>query len=120
MSIFINHSNHPSENWSSVQRAAALEYGSIVDLDFPMIKSDLDEGDVLDAARKTYEQIVALKPSVVLCQGEYTYTYELVKLLKQAGITVVAACSERRVREEQEGDVSRKVSYFQFVRFRKY
>lgn len=120
MTVFVNHSNHPSEKWSAAQRESALEYGRIVDLAFPMIKSDWDEDAVSAVAKETYEQIIPLNPAIVLCQGEFTYTFDLVRLLKEAGITVVAACSERKVREEQEGDVSRRVSYFEFVRFREY
>ncbi len=120
MAVFINHSNHSSEKWPTGQKEAALAYGEIVDLDFPMVKADCSEDDVRGMAKETFDKITAIHPAAVLCQGEYTYTYELVKMLKEAGITAIAACSERKVREELEGDVTRKISYFQFKRFREY
>jgi hypothetical protein len=61
------------------------------------------------------------QPAAVLCQGEYCYTYAVVHRLRDAGITVLAACSERMVEERQEADGSvRRVSRFCFTRFRRY
>lgn len=120
MEVFINHSNHPSEKWPAGQKEAALAYGKIVDLDFPAVKADCSEDDVRGLAKETFAKITAMHPAAVLCQGEYTYTYELVKMLQEAGIDVFAACSERKAGEVLEGEISRKISYFQFVRFRKY
>lgn len=120
MSVFINHSNHISDNWSQAQREAALAYGNIVDMPFPELRADYSEQKIREVIQRYLSEILAMNPVAVLCQGEFTYTYGLVSLLKEHGITVLAACSERNSREELQGGVSRKVSYFKFVQFRKY
>ena len=118
--IFINHTNHTSANWSEEQRLAAEVYGTIVDLALPEMHPEYDEAQIEELARASAAQILALRPVAVLCQGEFTYSFALVRLLQAQGITVLAACSERRAQEEWQGNVSRKVSYFQFVQFRRY
>lgn len=120
MSIFINHSNHPSANWSQEQKEAALAHGDIVDMPFPELHADYTEQQISEAVQKSLDKILALAPAAVLCQGEFTYTYSLVRLLKERGIKVLAACSERRAHEKWEDGVSCKVSYFKFVQFREY
>lgn len=120
MAIFINHSNHPSADWSQKQQDAALAYGTIVDLPFPELHADYTEQQISEAVQESLHKIVALAPAAVLCQGEFTYTYGLVRLLKEKGIKVLAACSERMAHEKWNDGVSCKVSYFKFVRFREY
>ena len=57
----------------------------------------------------------------VMVQGEFTLTFALIERLKEIHATVVAACSQRVVHEEQMAEgKSRKVVEFEFVRFRKY
>lgn len=120
MSLFINHTNHPSANWTLEQRQAAAAYGPIKDLPFPDIPPKSSEQQINEYTQKYLDQILALNPTAVLCQGEFTYTYGLVKLLKEHGISVLAACSERITNEEVKDNISRKISYFQFVQFREY
>ncbi len=120
MSVFINHSNHPAANWSPEQKQAALAYGPIVDMAFPELHANYTEQQIDELTQKSFSQIMSLQPAAVLCQGEFTYTYGLVRLLKEKGIPVLAACSERNSKEEWNGNISRKVSYFRFVQFRKY
>lgn len=121
MSVFINHSNHPMANWSPEQKQAALAYGaSILDMAFPVLPANYTEQQIAELTQKSFSHIISLQPAAVLCQGEFTYTYSLVKLLKEKGIPVLAACSERKSKEEWNGSVSRKVSYFRFVQFRQY
>lgn len=119
--IFINHTNHPSAQWSEAQRRAAEHYGKIVDLSFPGIDAMASEDEVDHLADIYAEKIVTYQPAMVLCQGEFTYTYALVQRLHQHGIRVTAACSERIVEEKLEEDGStRRLSRFYFVRFREY
>lgn len=119
--IFINHSNHPSALWSEEERRAADEYGRIVDMAFPAIPPLATEIEVEGLAEANAARIIAQKPALVLCQGEYTYTYALVKRFIEKGIYVVAACSERVVEEHHEPDGStRRISQFRFKRFRFY
>ena len=119
--IFINHTNHKSEQWSAEQRAAAERFGRIVDLPFPDIHPDWGEVEIAGMAVGAAARIVAMKPEAVLCQGEFTYTSLLVYLLKLSHITVLAASSERRVKEWQdEAGRTKRESTFCFVRFRPY
>lgn len=119
--VFINHTNHASASWSQEQREAALQYGHIVDAPFPDVPPSWTKDEVAALAKKTGRQIRAMEPAAVLCQGEFTYTYYLTAWLKEQGITVVAACSERVVAEtvDKQG-VSHKTAQFRFVRFREY
>lgn len=119
--IFINYSNHPSTRWSVAQREAAEGYGAIVDMPFPNIEPTWDTAQVVSLADEAAAEIIAKKPAAVLCQGEFTYAFALIERLRKAGITVVAACSERIVHEtvDEEG-VSHKTAEFSFVQFRKF
>lgn len=121
MRNFINYTNHPSANWSEAQRQAAQLYGEIMDMDFPEIEPQWDESQVFSLAYQQARQIIALKPAAVLVQGEFTFSYALISLLLQAGIRVVAACSQRcteSVINEKQETIRRSV--FKFVRFRQY
>lgn len=121
MRVFINHTNHPSANWSEAQLKAAEKYGRIRDIPFPAIEPDWDEAEIGRMAREQAKHIVAYEPAAVLVQGEFTYSYALIGLLQKAGIEVLAACSRRcteSVVNEQQETVCRSV--FRFVRFRRY
>lgn len=121
MGVFVNHTNHPAERWSEVQRVAAEKYGDIVDMPFPRIPPDWGEGEIAELAAMLAADIGELAPAAVLCQGEYSYTYRLVRELARQGIVCLSACSDRVVEEVTEADGSvRRVSYFDFVRFRRY
>ena len=121
MAVFLNVSNHSSEQWGGRQRAEAEKYGEVKDLRFPCVSADASVEEVDRIAMQTFEEICRYDCSVVMLQGEFTLTYRLVRLLKQAGIRVVAACSERRAVEQvdEEGN-SVKYSQFTFVQFREY
>ena len=119
--MFINHTNHASAKWSAAQKEAAHAWGEIEDLPFPDIGADWDEEHVAKLAEENAAKILAKKPRAVLCQGEFTYIYHLVNLLRAAGVTVLAAASRREAVEEQAEDGSvRKISRFVFTRFREY
>lgn len=118
---FINHTNHPSARWGTAQRTAAEAYGEIVDVPFPNIPPSWSEEEVAVLAAQNVDVLIAHHPAAVLVQGEPTYACALVERLQAAGIPALAACSERIAREEVAPDgTARKVSVFQFVRFRAY
>lgn len=119
--MLINHTNHPSARWSEEQIAAARSYGEVVDVPFPDVPPVWSSEDVAALAEKQAARILAMEPAAVLCQGEFCYTFALVARLKAAGIPVLAACSERvvREREDEAGNVVRE-SRFAFVQFRAY
>lgn len=119
--VFINHSNHPVARWSVEQKAAAQAYGDVVDLPFPAIPANASEDDVTAMVAQSLERILSLKPTAVMCQGEFTYSYLLIHQLLMHGITVLAACSERVVSEyTDEHGASQKRASFTFCRFRQF
>ena len=121
MDLFINHTNHPSAQWSEEQLQAARQYGDVVDVPFPQIEAGLSEAEVHDMAEAAAGRIAELKPSAVLVQGEFTYSYAIIGYLLKAKIDVLAACSERCTEcfvNEQQETVKRSV--YKFVRFRSY
>ena len=119
--IFVNHTNHNSSQWSIEQRTAAEMYGQIVDLPFPPIPSEAGTEEVAEIVAANLTKILELSPKAVLCQGEFTYTYLMVEQLKKHNILTLAACSERLVTQSIDPDgTTKRVSIFQFVRFRNY
>ena len=119
--MLINHTNHASAKWAPSQVEAARAWGEIEHVPIPDIGADWDEARVAQLAEENAEKIIEKKPRAVLCQGEFTYVYHFVNLLRAAGIPVLAATSRREAVEEQAKDGSvRKVSCFVFARFREY
>ena len=118
--MFINLTNHPSDKWSESQRKAAEEYGKVVDIEFPSIDSKMSSEEVKKLALEYVNKIMVKEPECVLCQGEFTFSYQVIKELKARGIKTVAACSERHTSEMVTGDVTSRVSLFEFVQFREY
>ena len=121
MGVFINHTNHPLAGWSEEQLQAARQYGDIMEVAFPQIEAAWDEAEVDRLARENAGRILALKPSAVLVQGEFTYSYAIIGYLLQSKVDVLAACSERCTEcfvNEQQETVKRSV--YKFVRFRSY
>lgn len=121
MSVFINFSNHPSDKWSVQQYDAALKYGEVVDIEFPNIEADAKEFQIYEIAEKYYAKIVAMNPSAVMIQGEFSLVFQLVSMLMDAGIKCVTACSRRESIEKvmEDGAIS-KQAIFRFVAFREY
>jgi len=120
--MLLNLSNHPSAAWPEGQRGAAIDqYGEIRDLPFPQIPPEADT----DGVRRMVEdyegrirQLAAEYPGLTVhLMGELTFTHLLVNRLQEAGIPCVASTSERIVIQEAGG---KKVSQFNFIRFRNY
>ena len=116
MSTFINLSNHPSAAWGEAQKAAALQYGELVDVQFPVVDPHASREQVEAQAEALVAQILEYQPVAVMCQGEFTLVYAVVNLLKHKGILTLAGCSDRLV-EERDG---KRISEFVFVQFREY
>ncbi len=114
--MFINFSNHPSDKWCDRQLKAARKYGNIMDIPFPEVSASGDEAYIKELAAECVERIAACRPEAVLCQGEFCLAYEVITRLKARGLTVLAACSERKVMMEG----NKKTVIFEFERFRRY
>ena len=122
MGMFVNFSNHPSSRWSEEQlKTARQEYGEIVDVPFPALDPCMDEKAIAEIGEDCIEKILKLSPCAVMCQGEFTLTFYVVKRLMNKGISCISACSERSSIEVMQEDGSvRKESLFLFRGFRKY
>lgn len=119
--IFINFSNHPSKNWGEKQISESERYGSIVDVPFPNVSAEADEAEVRALAQQVADRIIKMSPAAVMCQGEFTLTFAVVRRLQEAGITALSACSRRRVTETRMADgTAKKEAIFEFVRYREY
>ena len=121
--MFLNCSNHKSENWTKEQIEAVMDLGESVieDYAFPYVPADADTQQVAELAERVCQEVLERKPNVVMCQGEFTLTHKLVNELMRNGIRVVAACSERVTKEEVLSDGTvRKDSIYKFVCFREY
>ncbi len=55
-----------------------------------------------------------------MCQGEFCFSYAAASRLKERGYRIVAACSNRAVEEEMQGEQRIKKVIFRFVQFREY
>lgn len=119
--MFVNLSNHPVSGWMREQIEAAREFGDIVDLPFPEVSPFADSEEIDRIVEDYYERVLAFGEPTVMLMGEQVVTYRLVNRLKDAGLRVVASCSERRAEEEKQPDGTiKKLSVFRFVRFREY
>ena len=113
---FVNLSNHPSSNWDEAQRQAAEQYGAIVDVPFPAVPAGENEAYIQQLSEELVQKVIQYQPGAVLCQGEFTLAYSVIRKLKARGVCVLAACSERNV--VTNGNTNQVV--FQFERFREY
>jgi len=118
--MFVNYSHHPSSRWSPEQREAAAVFGPITDMPFINVPPDATAEEVRSLAAEQADRIVTLAPAAVLCQGEMTFTYHLVRLLKEQGIRVVCATTQRISKDVVENGQPKKLSQFIFVQFRDY
>lgn len=118
--MFLNFSNHPSHLWGQEQKEAAEQFEQIEDLPFPQVGANWSSEEVCKLAESYADQILKKHPDCVLCQGEFCLSWHVIELLKKAGITVVAACSERITEEVYGEKGTEKKSVFRFVQFREY
>jgi hypothetical protein len=120
--MLLNLSNHPSPSWPEAQRRAAIEqYGEVRDFPFPQIPPQADADGVrrlVEDCEARIRKIATGRPDLAVhIMGELTFTHMLVNRLQAVGIPCVASTTERIVTEEANG---KKVSQFNFVRFRNY
>lgn len=57
---------------------------------------------------------------VMLVQGNWGYTYNIVKWSIEKKLVPVYSYTERNVEEIKEGEIVKKISYFEHVKFVKY
>ena len=120
MKPFVNFSNHPSANWSHAQISAATSYGDIVDIPFPTVPAEISSDEISAIADAYAARILGMDPSAVMCQGEFTLAFAVAAKLAAQNVTVLAACSKRKVTETATSDATQKLAVYEFVQFREY
>lgn len=118
--LLVNFSNHPSRYWDERQRKASHKYGKLIDMPFPPISPDADDGELKKLVQDYVQQIVSLADSkaiTVHIMGEMTFTFMVVTRLKEMGIRCIASTTERKTTYNDDGT---KLSEFSFVKFREY
>lgn len=118
--MFINCSNHASTTWSAAQKAAAENYGKIVDLKFPVVPGD-PQVDLNPLVDETFDKIMAYHPVAMMLAGEPVVVARLLRRLQDAGVTVFAAVTDRVSKEVTLPDgTTTKTSVFEFKGFREF
>lgn len=127
--MLINYTNHPSKNWSKEQIGAAEQkYEEILDIPFLNVVPSWTEEEVYRAACEEYKKIIKIigeeklqeETTAVLCQGEFTLSFLIIKFLMSRNIKVISAVSNRIVEEKEENGITKKVATFKFLGFRSY
>ncbi len=119
--MFINYTNHPSDLWDERQLTAAKEYGEVLDIPFVNVSPTATTEEVERLAEQQVALILSKAPDAVLCQGEMTLTYHMVRLLKKSGIRALCACCERITTDyvSKDGQCEKR-SVFKFISLREY
>lgn len=119
--MLLNLSNHPLSTWPAEQMQEAIRlFGEVQDMPFPFIDPAWSLEEVTNLAMDYCEKIAILandKEVSVHLMGELTFTYSLLSLLQDRGISAYASTTTRRSVDLGEG---RKQVLFQFVQFRRY
>lgn len=123
--MFINFSNHRTENWGEEQLAAAKSYGEIVDMPFPNVDPLGGENYIASLADEYVEKILSMIQNplqdVVHIMGELNLVFSVVSKLTAKGVTCVASTTERIVVEKvtETGELIKNAT-FKFCQFRVY
>jgi len=124
--MLINVSNHPSQYWPENQMELAIsQFSTLIDLPFSAIDPRSTEGVIDLLASDYFTKIMAILDEcanepyahAIHIQGEYTFVFRLVTLLKASGIRCIASTSNRNVEYQESGD---KIVKFDFIGFRDY
>ncbi len=118
--LLLNFSNHPSTGWSPQQKAAAAEYGTIVDIPFPTIDENADTATIRtlsDEYSRKLQSYGSNKDITIHIMGEHTLVHSLLSRMQTSGYRCIASTTKRIVEEQADG--TRNVK-FCFSRFREY
>ena len=116
--MFINISNHPSAKWSAEQLTAAQELGGEVwDIAFPAVPTTATTAEIAVMADQISAQVA--DGEVAMIQGEFSLVWSLTSRIRNRGLRVVVACTDRRSVEVQKPDGTvEKTTVFVFAGFR--
>jgi hypothetical protein len=114
--MFINISNHPSNEWSKEQLEAA---GNVVfDINLPNTNSHWNDKELRNCVTDMFDILVELTKRVVIIHlmGETDFVAELaMKIYQETDWTVVHSTTEKIVVENEDGT---KTSQSKFVQFK--
>jgi len=119
MPMFVNFSNHPSDQWEEKQLKEARKYGEVEDFPFPMVSPEMSASDVNRLADEYVDKILKKygTSATIHVMGEMTFTFAMVSRLKAQGIRCLASTTERNAQMILDGQ---KLSEFRFVQLREY
>lgn len=128
--MLINLSNHSSDEWGLEQTNAGLgEFQHTEDIPFPTINPYATTEEVYELAEEYFYRCLAMFEDyaetidqdfyhfTVHIQGEFTFTYALVNMLKAEGIPCVTSTFECKAIDLGNG---KKEAQLTFAQFREY
>jgi hypothetical protein len=118
--ILINLTNHPYEDWSTEQKQAAVSFGNVIDLPFPMISPEASSDEIKSLTNEyvhKIEEISENKIATVHVMGEMNFVFSIVTILKANGYRCIASTTDRDVQTNEDGI---KTAIFKFHQFRDY
>lgn len=118
--ILINFTNHPYEDWSTEQKQAAVSFGNVIDLPFPMISPEASSDEIRSLTNEyvhKIEEISENKIVTVHVMGEMNFVFSIVTILKAKGYRCIASTTDRDVQINEDGI---KTAIFKFHQFRDY
>ena len=119
--MLVNFSNHGVKGWTPEQLAAAENaWKNVEDMAFPNVSPSATKQEVEALAQASVDAIMEKCPDAVMVQGEMTLVFSVVSKLKEMGVTVVAATTERVVEIKEVNGETIKTSVFKFIQFREY
>jgi hypothetical protein len=117
-SVFINLSNHPSNNWNAKQSDAALSLAErIMDIPFPNVPPTDTVEDVAKMVKDVLNSISEIgrwQDIVIHVMGEATFVAQMV-LTAPPSVPLVCSTTQRVSVDKEDGT---KVSVFTFCKFR--
>jgi hypothetical protein len=121
--MLINLSNHPLNQWkpNQIQSAEAV-YTRVIDIPFPAVEPSASEDEVLKLSSEYVNKCCDIlskygnQNNAVHLMGELTFTLAVASGLIKRNIKCIASTTNRIVEE----DGVRKITIFNFVRFREY
>lgn len=78
---FVNFSNHSSNSWGEQQKQEAQKWGRIIDVPFPAVNPEDTNQEIIELAKNCVKKILEYHPTAVMCQGEFTLSYHVIRLL---------------------------------------
>lgn len=120
MYILMSHSI-TQQQMNDAKKALCIEHFVVLPTDrWSQIPAENDTVESSLLQLKAQLSVEAKQGDVLLVQGDYGATFNMVQFAKERGIVPVYATSKRKAYEITDGEKITTVREFQHVRFRKY